>query len=127
LPGQKAGEAGAEATGEAYQTALEDMPPWAVKAAIRHWYRGDAIALERTPPHDYRWRPAPAVLRKLSFYEMMRVMGRIRRLKQLLSAVPLIEYSEEHCTDMRAKLRSLPIVGALIDLPIDRVAAEAAE
>jgi hypothetical protein len=116
LPGQKAGEAGAEATGEAYQAALDDMPPWAVAAAIRQWYRGNSIVLDhpRAQPHDYRWRPAPAVLRKLSYYEMMRVMGRIRKLKQLLSAVPLIEFSADHTHDMRAKLRKLPVIGALI-------------
>lgn len=127
LPGQKAGEAGAEATGEAYQIALEDMPPWAVKAAIREWYRGNAIVLDPKQPHDYRWRPSPPTLRKLSFYEMMRVMGRVRKLKQLLSAVPLIAYSEEHCLQMREKLRELPIIGSLVDIAeIDRV-AEAAE
>jgi len=42
MPSAAQNEASSEARGEAYLAALEDLPLWAVKAAIRRWHRGDA-------------------------------------------------------------------------------------
>lgn len=133
LPGMRSSETGAEATGEAYQAALDDLPPWAVAAAIRHWYRGDAMQIGKQP-HDYRWRPAPAALRYLAFVEASAVRARMQQLEQLITAVPLIEYSAEHRTEMREKLTNAsPILRAIIansqadapaPQPAERVAAE---
>src|SRR5262249_42176250 len=102
IPAQRATQAAVEAAGEAYLAALDDLPSWAVAEAIRKWHRG-----EHGLEHDYRWRPAPAILRKLAQSEVWRLVARIQQLKRLLKAEPLLEFSEEHCADMRAKLQRL--------------------
>lgn len=104
LPSSQQNEAGAEATGEAFQAALDDVPTWAVAAAVRRWYRGDCGPNERGQPYDYHWRPAPAELRKIAMVEKWRVQQRTHTLRKLLAAEPLIEFSEGHCEQMLARL-----------------------
>jgi hypothetical protein len=107
LPSSQQNEAGAEATGEAFQDALEDVPTWAVAAAVRRWYRGDCGENERGQPYDYHWRPAPAELRRIALGEKWRVQHRAQTLRNLLAAEPLIEFSDEHCAAMRARLAAV--------------------
>jgi hypothetical protein len=107
LPAAKQNEASVEARGEAYLAALDDMPLWAVRAAIRRWYRGDAGLNERGAPHDYHWCPAPAELRKIAACEIARIRARVADLRRLLRAEPLIEFSGEHCDAMRTRLAKL--------------------
>jgi len=104
LPSSQQNEAGAEASGEAFQAALDDVPTWAVAAAVRRWYRGDCGLNERNQPYDYHWRPAPAELRRIALLEQWRVKHRAETLRKLLAAEPLIEFSDEHCVQMRARL-----------------------
>ena len=104
LPSSQQNEAGAEASGEAFQAALDDVPTWAVAAAVRRWYRGDCGENERGQPYDYHWRPAPAELRRIALVEKWRVQHRAETLRKLLAAEPLIEFSDEHCAQMRARL-----------------------
>jgi hypothetical protein len=118
LPAPKQNEASAEARGEAYLAALDDVPLWALRSAIRRWYRGDAGTNERGEPFDYHWCPAPAELRKIAISELWRVNGRAAELRKVLRAEPLIEYSDEHCRLMRQRLSTLmhetfgiPLVG----------------
>jgi hypothetical protein len=118
LPAAKQNEASAEARGEAYLAALDDVPIWALRSAIRRWYRGDAGVNERGEPFDYHWCPAPAELRKITMLELWRVKGRAAVLRKLLRAEPLIEFSDEHCRVMRQRLSTLmhetfgiPLVG----------------
>jgi hypothetical protein len=80
-PGMRASEAGTEATGEAYQIALGDLPPWSVTAALRRWYRRDAPPVDKTP-HDYRWRPSEGTLRAIAFEESQKVRGRAIELER---------------------------------------------
>src|SRR5262249_18568980 len=49
-------EAGAEAVGKAYLAALDDVPTWAVVAAVRRWHRGECGRNERGQAYDYHWR-----------------------------------------------------------------------
>ncbi len=107
LPSSQQNEAGAEATGEAFQAALDDVPTWAVAAAVRRWYRGDCGENERGQPYDYHWRPAPAELRKIALVEKWRVQQRTQTLRKLIAAEPLIEFSDDHCTDMRVRLAAV--------------------
>lgn len=107
LPSPHQNEAAAEATGEAYQAALDDIPPWAVGAAIRKWYRGECGKNERGELYDNRWRPAPADLRRLAFLERAPVLNRARSLERLLKAEPLREFSEEHTSRMRERMAAL--------------------
>lgn len=102
-PAATKGETGAEARGEAYMAALDDIPTWAVAAAVRHWYRGEC-----GPNYDYRWAPESADLRKLAHLELWRVAGRATQLRRLLAAEELVEFSDEHCAEMRQKIAALP-------------------
>jgi hypothetical protein len=118
LPSFRQNQASAEARGEAYMTALDDVPVWAVRAAIRRWCRGDAGLNDRRDPYDYNWCPAPADLRKIALRELCRIQGRVAELRRLLSAEPLIEFADEHCHAMRVRLVQLmhetfgiPLVG----------------
>jgi hypothetical protein len=104
LPSSQQNEAGAEASGEAFQMALEDLPTWAVASAVRLWYRGDCGVNERGDPYDYHWRPAPAELRKVALFEKWKVKAQADTLRKMLAAEPLIEFSNEHCEQMRARL-----------------------
>jgi hypothetical protein len=110
LPSTQQNELGAEASGEAFMAALEDIPIWAVAAAARRWYRGDCGKNEHGQPYDYRWRPAPADLRRIALTEKYRVYGRVTTLRRLLAAEPEV-FSEEHCSRMRARLASVMTVG----------------
>lgn len=102
LPSAKSTETGNEAKGEAYLAALDDVPSWAVQEAVRKWYRGDHGA-----GYDYRWAPVPADLRKLAQHEEYRVRGRIRLLKRICEAVPLVEFSDEHRAEMLNRVAGL--------------------
>lgn len=95
LASQRTSETGAEAKGEAYMAALDDVPAWAVDEAVRGWYRGTSHQ-EPRQPHDFRWAPAPAVLRRLAQIELFKVKGRAIALTQLLNAEEKREFSEEH-------------------------------
>lgn len=115
LPAAQQNEAGAEATGEAFQAALDDVPTWAVAAAVRRWYRGDCGENERGQPYDYHWRPAPAELRRIALVEKWRVLYRAQTLRKLLAAEPLSEFSDDHCAAMRAKLATILPRGARVE------------
>lgn len=107
LPSAAQTELGAEARGEAYMDALDDLPPWAIEAAIRRWNRGDCGTSNQNKAYDYRWCPAPAELRRIAYLEMHRVKGRANDLQALLDAAPRIEWSEAHCAVMRRRLAGL--------------------
>jgi hypothetical protein len=102
LPASTQNEIGAAATGEAFMAALDDVPTWAVRGAIRSWYRGDC-----GETYDYHWRPAPAELRKVALAEMWRVKYRAMTLRKLLRAEPLVEFDEAHRAKMRERLAGL--------------------
>jgi hypothetical protein len=116
-PGQKTSEDGVEAKGDAYMDALDDLPPWAVTAALRRWYRGDCDHVLKTktvngrvvvsdPPHNYSFVPPPAMLRRIARGEMWTVKGRAVTLERLLIAKPKREYTEAHCAEMRDRLHA---------------------
>ena len=107
LPAAQQNEAGAEATGEAFQAALDDVPTWAVAAAMRRWYRGDCGENERGQAYDYHWRPAPAELRRIALMEKWQVQYRAQTMRKLLAAEPLIEFSDDHRAAMRARLATI--------------------
>jgi len=85
------------ARGEAYLDALDDVPPWALAAAVRRWNRGGA-----GDDHDYRWPPAPAVLRKIAVAELATLKPTVLHLENLLAAVPVDEAMKEPSPQERA-------------------------
>jgi hypothetical protein len=107
LPSTTQNELSAEARGEAYLDALDDLPPWAVRSAIRRWHRGECGLNDQGKPYDYHWCPAPAELRRVAATDLWRVKGRAETLDKLLRAQPLIEFSDEHCTSMRAQIANV--------------------
>jgi len=78
----------AEAKGEAYLGALDDIPAWCVVEAIRRWNRGDCGA------HNYDFAPSPAVLRGIAEGVKLVADGQIAALTRLLAAEPVREFSE---------------------------------
>lgn len=101
LPAREAGDFAAEAKGEAYIAALEDVPSWAVEEAMRKWHRA-----EYGEKYDYRWQPAPATLRELAMIETYRVIGVRRKLSAILVAEPLVEFTPEQESSMKAKVEA---------------------
>jgi hypothetical protein len=73
------------ARGEAYLDALDDVPPWAVSEGVKCWHKGHC------GDHDYRWAPAPAVLRKVALEQVNPVRAAAAHVAGLLAAVPLEE------------------------------------
>lgn len=104
VPSSQQSEVGAEASGEAFQAALDDVPTWAVAAAVRRWYRGECGEDDAGKPYSYRWRPAPADLRRIAMQERWKVEHRAVLLRRLLDAEPAPEFDEVHCTLMRSRL-----------------------
>jgi hypothetical protein len=107
LPSNQQSEAAVAAVGKWFLRALDDVPTWAVAAALNRWNKADCGSNERGQPYDYHWRPAPAELRRLSLIEMWRLQGQAQLIRRLLRAERLIEFSEDHCARMREKLCSL--------------------
>jgi hypothetical protein len=97
----------AEARGEAFMAALDDVPVWAVQAAIRSWYRRNCGKNDKGEPYDYHWCPAPAELRCIALAEMRWVNERADTIQTLLRAEPRIEYSDEHRRTMCERLAEL--------------------
>lgn len=102
LPTQKVTEVAAEARVEAFMVAVEDLPYWAVVAAIKGWYRG-----RHGDEHDYTWQPAPATLRLLAHLEARKVASRIRELKNVLDAEELVTYPAEYRDNMVRRLKTV--------------------
>jgi hypothetical protein len=102
LSGQPIEGLSAEAKGEAYIVALDDVPYWAVEEVIRKWYRG-----EFKGQYNFRWPPDPATLRKLACGEQFAVRNRAHRLQILLHAEARVELPEEHRQKMLELLTGL--------------------
>lgn len=94
LEGRNTSELATEAQGEAYMIALSDIPHWAVEAAIERWYRGHCGNDLHGNRFDYRFRPDPETLRRLSFEEVWKLKTRIKELEPILAAVEFIDTSE---------------------------------
>lgn len=106
LPGQKTGDDGAEASAEAYSAALDDIPPWAVAGALRRWYRGDVKVASNELRPNFDFRPSPARLRSIAFFEASGVRGQIDGIRALLSAEARVVYTNEHRKEMLEKLQN---------------------
>lgn len=104
--GAKLDQQSSDAFTEDYLDAIEDLPAWAVREAIRKWNRADSPRLDGKA-HNYDFRPAPPTLRRLSHHEVAGVKGRIIEMQRLLTAEPLVEYSDEHRQEMLNRVASL--------------------
>lgn len=102
LAGSKKQESESEMKAEAYSVALEDVPSWAIDAAVRGWYRGSY-----GEKHDYTWPPAPATLRGLALFEAARLRGRSVTLRNLLAAEIMPIYTDEQREANKMKLAKI--------------------
>jgi hypothetical protein len=107
LPSATQNELSAEARGEAFLAALDDVPAWAVVAAIRSWNRGECGPDANGQPYDYHWCPAPAELRRIALAKVRPLNERAITIQALLRAEPLLEYTDEHRRKMGERLAEL--------------------
>jgi hypothetical protein len=104
--GAKLDAASSDAFTEDYLDAIEDLPAWSVREAIRKWNRAESPKLDGKQ-HSYDFRPSPPTLRRLAQHELAGVKGRMISLRRLLDAQPLIEYSDEHRGNMLKRLQDV--------------------
>ena len=104
--GVKLDTSSSDALTEDYLDAIEDLPAWAVREAIRKWNRAESPKLDGKS-HNYEFRPSPPTLRRLAQHELAPIRARILHLDKLLNAAPLIEYSDEHRAEMLKRLQDL--------------------
>ena len=104
--GAKLDQQSSDALTEDYLDAIEDLPAWAVREAIRKWNRAESPKLDGKP-HNYDFRPSPPTLRRLADHEMIALRWRMLKLENICEAEALIEYSDAHRKEMLERLAGL--------------------
>jgi hypothetical protein len=79
-----ASEESGKARANAYLSAVDDIPPWAVSEAIRLWHRGQGGGKNA----NYRFAPAPAELRFSAMQVLQPAKQLIAHLTAILAAIP---------------------------------------
>lgn len=95
LPGARKSDLGAEAKADVYLDVLDDVPWWALKAAIKKWHKHDCGTDERGKPYDYRWAPDPGTLRRVAYGETWPVKARIAEIMPVLQAREYVDCSAQ--------------------------------
>jgi hypothetical protein len=108
LPAARKSELGAEAKADVYLDVLDDVPWWAIKAAIRRWHKHDCGNDERGKPYDYRWAPDPGTLRRIAYGETWPIKERVRLIDRVLSARAYVDCSAQ-LADGTAAMQGLNI------------------
>ncbi|APX84588.1 hypothetical protein BV511_07610 [Methylorubrum extorquens] len=107
---------------EAYLDAVEDLPAWTVRAAVRRWRRGEVSA----DPATLDFAPKPARLRGIAERMVLVARGQAARLQRVLDAKP-----EERITDAQMAANSEKLTGLIAktaDGPVvEPAGAESAE
>lgn len=86
FPASNVSEAAAKARSAAYEMALDDVPVWAVRAAVKSWLRGDVDLLgERV---NLAFPPSPPQLRALAMDEWSKARGALWRYRRLINGKP---------------------------------------
>lgn len=75
--------------------AVDELPAWCVKAAVKDWACGDGDL-------DTRFPPRPAEIRRMAWKHFGVVAGERDRLLKLKKAKPRRQFSEDHQARMRA-------------------------
>lgn len=78
-------EESGRARATAYLSAIDDVPPWAVSEAIRHWHRGEGGGRDA----NYRFAPAPAELRYAAMQLLQPARQTISHLEGVLNALTI--------------------------------------
>ena len=83
FPAGNISDAVLDARSKAYETALEDVPAWAVAAAGRRWIRGEVAVLDDKP--NLSFPPSPPQLRALAVDEWSKARAALWRYRRLLA------------------------------------------
>ena len=75
---------------DGYLDAVEDLPAWAIREAIRRWRRGECDA----SAHDLEFAPKPARLKRIAEGIATVASGQASRLRRILAAEPSEPVSE---------------------------------
>jgi hypothetical protein len=94
LAGGNTDELEARSKQAVYAAALEEIPAWAVREALRQWYRGQVKTL-KIKADEYRWPPAPGVLAIICRGILQPYHDAIEKLNDVLTAKPLDETMKE--------------------------------
>jgi hypothetical protein len=81
-------DAAADARGDIYDDAVEDIPPWALSAAIKRWVKGDVPDL-RLGALNFHFAPAPAVLLAICKLELADFRAQASAIEKLLACITL--------------------------------------
>lgn len=95
LAGERKSDLADEARSEVYMDVLDDVPCWAVEAAVRRWFKHDCGSDERGKAHDYKWAPDPGTLRKIAQQEVYGLSDRIGQIQRVLEARPYVDCTEQ--------------------------------
>lgn len=95
LAGEKKSDLSNDARNEVYLDVLEDVPCWAVEAAVKAWFRHDCGTDERGKPHDYKWAPDPGTLRVIAQQEAYKFSAQMGKLQRVLDAREFIDCSKQ--------------------------------
>lgn len=95
LAGERKSDLAEEARSDVYLDVLEDVPCWAVEAAVRLWFRHDCGTDERGRAFDYRWAPDPGTLRSIAQQQTFAFSARIGQLERVLKAVEYVDCTEQ--------------------------------
>lgn len=95
LAGERKSDLVEEARSDVYLDVLDDVPCWAVEAAVRRWFKHDCGTDERGRAHDYRWAPDPGTLRKIAQEDVYALGARIGKVQRLLDAREYVDCSEQ--------------------------------
>lgn len=82
FPAGNISEAVLDARSKAYETALEDVPAWAVEAAARRWIKGEVATLGDKP--NLSFPPSPPQLRALALDEWAKARAALWRYRRLM-------------------------------------------
>lgn len=95
LAGERKSDLVEEARSDVYLDVLDDVAWWAVDAAVRAWFRGNCGTEERGRPHDYKWAPDPATLRKIALTFTDPISARIRTMQRVLEAREYVDCTKQ--------------------------------
>lgn len=68
---------------DAFLDALEDLPAWAIREAVRRWRRGEVDGVD---PQDFKFAPKPQQLRRAAMLMVNVARGQAVRLQRILDA-----------------------------------------
>lgn len=95
LAGERKSDLADEARSEVYMDVLDDVPCWAVEAAVRRWFKHDCGTDERGKAYNYVWAPDPGTLRKIAQGEVYALGARIGKIQRIIDAREYVDCSAQ--------------------------------